>query len=64
MPSRDSQATETPTSSPTPATDNPQASPQPATSSPIDGWVEGMIQIMNGMSTNLELRSRLRKRSF
>jgi len=34
------------------------------TSSPIDGWVQGMIQTMNGLSSNPEQRSILRKRSF
>ncbi len=32
--------------------------------SPIDGWVQGMIQTMNGLSNNPAQHSILRKRSF
>lgn len=32
--------------------------------SPIDGWVQNMIQTANGLSSNPDLHSILRKRSF
>jgi len=32
--------------------------------SPIDGWVQGMVQTMNELNGNPELRHRLSKRGF
>lgn len=34
------------------------------TPSPIDGWVQGMVQTMNELSSNPELRHQLSKRGF